>query len=468
MAREPRGRGHRRPASSQATVTDGWQNIFSSLGTRRDPRTKTSFATPAKLAQADLEALYRADGIAARIVDIPAGDMTRRWITLQGDNGKEVIARLEELRAKNHVTTALKWAGLYGGSAVVLGIDDGQGLEMPVNETNIRRLTFLRVYDRHQVQVQHQDLYADPSLEKYGEPEWYTIHPLKGAQYRVHESRVLVFDGEQVPDRTRINNDGWGDSRLQRPYYAMRDLALASGASVSIMQDFVQAVLKMKNLGSLLMAGEDKAVMKRLEILSMSKSIINTMLIDADEEEYTKHASSVAGIPDILDRAMLAVCASTGIPATRLFGRSPAGLNATGEGDLSTFHEELAGEQDAAMRPQLERLIRLVYLEREGPAKGKEPEVWTMSFAPLAQPSEADQATTAGKWIEAMARAVDYMLVDDEAARQLLDSKGIQTSLPEGEGGDAKADMIRELREARKQLVRQPAQPPAPEKDDPE
>lgn len=454
MARESRGRGHRRQHSTTAVVTDGWQNIFTSLGTKRDSRTATVFAAPIRLNQVDCEAIYRADGIGARIVDIPANDMTRRWVTLEGDGGQEVLARMEELRAKTHVSHALRWAGLYGGAIIVLGIDDGQMLDAPLNEAAIRRIQFMRIYDRHQVQALTSDLYVDPESDKFGEPERYTITPLRGAQYRVHASRVLVFDGETVPERIRQTNDGWGDSRLQRPYYALRDLAAASGASIAIMQDFIQAVLKMKNLGDLLMAGEDKAVLKRLEILGLSKSIINTMLIDADEEDYTKHASSVAGIPDILDRAMLMLSAATGIPATRLFGRAPAGMNATGESDLAQWHEELAGEQDAALRPQLERLVRLLYLEREGATKGKEPEVWTLGFKPLAEPTEAQQAETAGKWVDAVSKAVDYMLMDDEAARQLLESKGIKTVGGQAKAASAPDPRVEELRRLRRQVTR--------------
>lgn len=416
-----------RKAVSKVVRLDAWANLFSSVGTRRDPRTRTRVATRDQLTMNELEAIYRGDGIGARIVDIPANEMTRKWITLEGDDADEVLARVEELKVKVHINRALRWANLYGGALVVLGIGDGQDLEMPLNLANIRNVEFLQVYDRHCVTVMMSDLQGDPTKADFGKPLYYTIQPREAvaAPFRIHASRVLVFDGEDMPDGVRQLNQGWGDSKLQRVAQSLSDLSTSMGGSVNLITDFVQAVLKMKGLGDLLMQGNDKLVRERLEILGLSRSILNVMLIDADEEDYSKQANSIAGVPDLLDRLMLMVSASTGIPATRLYGRAPAGQNATGESDLRNFYDEMAGEQDTVLRAPLEYLIKLIYLSREGPTRGKEPEVWKMIFNPLYEPTDKERAESIRTWAEGIVKLVDYGLMDDEAVTQHFESLGL-------------------------------------------
>ena len=79
-----------------------------------------------------------------------------------------------------------------------------------------------------------------------------------------------------------------------------------------------------------------KQVEQRANILNLSKSSLNTMIIDS-EESYEKITTNISGISDIVDRFMLALSAVSGIPITLLFGRSPSGLNATGEADIRNF-----------------------------------------------------------------------------------------------------------------------------------
>ncbi len=54
------------------------------------------------------------------------------------------------------------------------------------------------------------------------------------------------------------------------------------------------------------------------------------------------------------------------IPATRLFGRSPQGLNATGESDLKNYYERIAQLQETYLRPALERLLPVLEISAFG------------------------------------------------------------------------------------------------------
>ena len=60
-------------------------------------------------------------------------------------------------------------------------------------------------------------------------------------------------------------------------------------------------------------------------------------------------------------RTFLQVAAGAAdIPVTRLLGQSPAGLSATGESDVRNYYDMIAARQELDLRPQLERLDRLI------------------------------------------------------------------------------------------------------------
>ncbi|MEX1056508.1 MAG: anti-CBASS Acb1 family protein, partial [Natronospirillum sp.] len=220
--------------------TDGWLNVLSGYGTSRDPGEATRPRAESGLSQQALEDIYRGDGIGRRIVDLFAEEMTRKWITVEGDQGEQRLKQLADLEAKQQFNRALRWAGLYGGSVMVMLINDGQGdLSQPLNTNTIRSVNELIVYDRHQVSWRQESISDDPNSMYFGRAEVMTIQPLLGTPYPIHRSRVLVFDGEDVPDRIRQQNSGWGDSRLQAVYRALGRYAEGMGSASSILRDFI-------------------------------------------------------------------------------------------------------------------------------------------------------------------------------------------------------------------------------------
>jgi len=403
--------------------SDGWKNLLSGFGTKHDPTSYSEPGATMRLPKTYVERIYRSDGIGRRIVDVPAEDMTREWVTVSGQDGQARMQQLRNIHAQQQVNKALRWAGLYGGAIIVLGIDDGRNLDTPVG-SRVRGVYFAHVYDSWQVYYTTQDLYQDPMSEKYGKPEYVTVQPISGTSYKVHESRILWFDGEDVPDRVRQKNNGWGDSKLQGVTDSLSRYAEAMGGVSNIIRDFVTPVLGMKNLSDLIASGQEEIVRKRLEILGLSQSMLNIRLIDAEMETYSKQASSVAGMDKLLEELKHNISACTGIPQTRLFGRSPGGQNATGESDLTNWYDTVRSEQQDKMIPAVERIVLLLDL-----SAGSIPDDRKIEPCPLWQPSEQERATTAKTITEATATALDYGLITVEAGSRTLEQHGIDTGM---------------------------------------
>lgn len=377
-------------------ITDGWGNILTGMGFRSTDKSRsTQFVGGFLFDEVTLSDIYRDEGFGRRIIDLPTDEMTRQWIEIGGDTDGEMLNELKAIDAQAKIRDLVRWSKLFGGAIAVMGLEDGGELDKPLNENSIKFIDFIHVYDRYRLSWTSTDLYTDPTNKKFGEVEFYTVDSLvDGVQFRVHETRVLKMDGKPIPDRAKLENEGWGDSCLQSPYDRLVALGTAYNNIGSIIDDFVQVILTIDGLGTMLSSKDgEQEVIDRLQLMDLTRSTFNTTVLD-NEEQYTKHSSTVTGLQDLLDRFVLALSAVTGIPVTLLMGQSPAGLKATGDNDIRNWYDKVKSEQRELLGPVLERLITLIMLSKESAFKGKILEDWTLIFNPLWQPSDEEIAKT--------------------------------------------------------------------------
>lgn len=379
-------------ASTGLTRADGWNNLFTGVGTSADKKTQTSFANCERLTWQQLEELYVGDGLARRIIDLPTREMTRKGFEVEGDSDGKLIGAVRKKGLRVAMRELLRWSKLYGGALGVLTIDDGStSLKQPLRENRIKAITDMQVFNRFRTWWTPSDLYQDPTDPKYMTPQWYTVSPLLSMPFKVHESRTIRMDGLPVTDVIRIQNLGWGDSVIQAVYTKLRSLFATYDGAETIIDDFVTSVMSIKNLSNMLQSDRGVQTVKdRIATLDMSKHILNTMMMDADLETFQKHASSVAGLSDLLDRFAGAVSAVLGWPQTVLMGRSPAGMNATGDSDMQIFYDVLSGDQEDTMEPALQRLVYLLSIAQD--SRTALPENWAIKFKPLWQLPESEEA----------------------------------------------------------------------------
>ena len=153
------------------------------------------------------------------------------------------------------------------------------------------------------------------------------------------------------------------------------------------------------------------------------------------------------GLPDVYDRMMMDVAGAARTPVTKLFGRSPAGMNATGESDLNNYYDYIDGLRETELRPIIERLLPIAALS----AWGEIPDDLDIVF-PLMQTPDAEKTAEMGeRKTNAILATYQNDLVDAATAlkelRGLADETGLfghisDDSIKAGEGrtySDAKA-----------------------------
>ena len=374
-----------------------------------------------KLSDQQLALMYR-NLIVRRIVTLVVDDAIKNFIEIEGDQDECIVQELEALFIPEKLTEALYWDRLFGMSVALILADDGQELDQPINLKRLRRVSGIEVFDKRSVMEDSASLYYDTDVRdvNFGKAEYYTITPPNGNLFKVHRSRLLIFDGETLPKLERIANNGAGLSCLDGIPAAINRVKTSMDKTIDIMDKVSTSLLKLQGLSNVLQTEEGtKAVIKRLDLIDYSRRLNGSVAIDKDDE-YAVFNIPLGGLTDIIQEMEQYVCAVTGYPFTKLFGRSPAGMNATGQSDMQIYYDKVKSYQKRKLRPALEYLVKLIQLSSEGPTQGKELEKWSIKFNALEQLNDLEQANV--DKTQAEVRAAVVKLVLDLVDNQMLDA----------------------------------------------
>jgi len=126
-------------------------------------------------------------------------------------------------------------------------------------------------------------------------------------------------------------------------------------------------------------------------------------------------------MPEVIKTYLSIVAGAADIPATRLLGKSPEGMNATGASDERNYLAMIAAKQHMDLRPPLERLDAVVL-----PSAGVKPELpWT--FSPISTLSEAEQADIELKEAQAIEKLVGLAMVPETAMAKTIQNRLIES-----------------------------------------
>lgn len=384
---------------------DGYVNLLNKYGTKQDNSEAYKFEREPVIPDMQLTGLYEGNGLFSKIIDAPAEEALKHGfdLNLKSDELNAFVEdALDDLEWEEKAATAIKWARLYGGALIVMLIDDGRGLEEPVDWEHIRSIDELRVYERSIVQPDYASLYQQDyggkgvgnRVSKFGQPEYYYVSSIYGS-FKVHESRCLVFRNGVLPEQTsNATYLFWGMPEYVRIRRALRETVTAHTDSVKLLERSVQAIYSMKGLASLLTTDDgENQVLKRLQLVDTSRGLLNSIAIDSEGEQYDFKTFQFSGVKDVIDATCNMLSALTNIPQTILFGRSPAGMNATGDSDFESYYNFVEKIQRLMLKRNLRTLLDIVF--RAGIASGdvaEEPD-YKLEFKPLWSLSDTEQAT---------------------------------------------------------------------------
>lgn len=422
---------------------DGYKNLMNKYGTKQDSSEQYRFVSDEPVADIELEINYEENGIFAKIIDIPADDAVRSGFDY-GITDADIIAfiddMLDDLEFKAKSAEAIKYARIFGGSLMVMFIDDGKELDQPIDWNNIRGIDDLQVFERPHITPDYSSIYKSSQIDgntnrksKFGMPEYYEISYPYGGTFRVHESRCLPFRNNKMPMYSqRTEYRFFGIPEYVRIHRELQVTTTSHGNGAKLLDRAVQAIYKMQGLAERILTddGEDE-ILKRLNLIDMAKGIMSSIAIDAEGEDYRYETVSFAGVKEIIDSACNMLSAVTNIPQTKLFGRSPAGENSTGESDMENYYNYVGNIQEANLKNNTKTVIDIILIAGKYSGAFEEIPKYKLKFKPLWNLNEKEQAdvdkTKADtEYVKAQTAQVyvDMQALDADEVRKRLAEEG--------------------------------------------
>jgi len=421
------------PAEYLQPNTDDYSNVVTALGTGKDKSTATRFGADEDLDCLQLDALYEHEPMAARIVDRVVDDGTREGWSVVGSDPNYDYAELGEgfgaLRTNEAVADGWRWARLYGGSIIVLIVNDNTPMDKPIDLARANRLLSLQVIESPFAMPRS----FDPGLgsSAFRNPEAYdVIAPGGSAARSIHGSRVIRVEGIRVPPTRIVARGGWPPSVLDRVWSDLKRLGSVMGYAENIMHELSVMVLRLVDFRTRASgSGKSKQELRTaVETMRMFIDNLNTLVIDT-QDEYVESTRSVAGLDALIGRFVDGLVRATDMPRTILLGEQPSGLNASADSEIRAWFDFVSSQQRLVLQPILTRIVGLELLLRE--KRGQAPPTdWSIEFNSLWQPTDAEQAQTELVRAQAAQALITAEVVSPDEVRAKMIAEGKLDALP--------------------------------------
>ncbi len=371
----------RKPAPAPAAVRtgDAFSNQLFRLGYgSQSPLEATDYPlTRMTDNYALLNSLYRDNWVVQNVVGIVPDDMTKKWFTL-GGVGPGHLRQLEQAQRRtalrDRVNTGLKWGRLYGGAAGILLIRGQEDqLDRPLDLDLILPGSFQGLYilDRWCGIAPELGLVCDGRGRMV--PEFYTICGEGGAAAaRVHHSRLIRFIGRELPCLERMAELYWGESEVEALYQDVvkHDNVAANMAALTFRANTdTMEVQNLDQLFSLSSRETQRRFWEMMQAQSVLKSNFGMQLVNKGDQ-VKNNQYTFTGLEEVYEAMCLDLSGASRIPMTKLFGRAPAGMNATGESDMQNYLDYIDTLRENRLRPILEQLLPVLALSAWGGAAG--------------------------------------------------------------------------------------------------
>lgn len=414
--------------SDAAALLDGFVNEITGAGTSRSKLTHGVYKPEPLLTWPELEALFKDNDLARKIVSKPVDDALRAGFGLRRKNStpeKDQDDAATLLAAYGRLTKdrlggdklkrAAVMARLHGGGGLILGAVGGAPLSEKLEDENVTQLDFVVDWDRREMTATKWYPDGSPKIFQYNALHGHGVQP----QQTFHESRLLFFPGALTTNEGRRTNQDWDHSVLQAVYQTLRSFDQMFSSTDAMFANASQAIFKLQGLIQALAEADGAGVedaKTRLALLDMMRSAFRAVFLEAGggaandpEEKFELVESKTLGTLDkVIQQYYVRLAAAAGMPLTVLLGMSPAGMDATGESDMILYYNMVDVYRKEALAPQILRIIQM--LHRSEGLEGEADE-WELVWPELQRPTPTDLATAENMAIQSVGTLIERQVV---------------------------------------------------------
>ena len=427
--------------SGQVTVSKGkFQDAFVNyghnlgIGANNVLNSSTASFAPLTRIRVLLEWMYRGQFVCKNAVDVPADDMTRQGVTIKGKIKPTDIEKIEtratQMGLWDRIKSTIKWSRLYGGCCAYM-IIDGQRPDSELRIETVGKGQFkgLLVLDRWMIDPSLEMLVTDTSSPSLGLPMFYRVTADAPAlpRMKIHHSRIIRLQGGELPYWQALQENLWGLSVLETIQDRIQAFDLGStGAAQLIDKSFIRT-FKVQGLKELIGSNDPayQGLQNYVEVMRSYQGIEGITLMDTNDEYEGHEHGSFSGLADIITEFRQQLSGALGIPQTKLFGTSPAGMNATGESDIRNYYDMIKARQVSDLLYGVTMIYRMI-AQSEGIKVGDD---FGIEFKPLWQPTEVEKAEIASKNTETILKAEEAGTVSTQTALKELKQQSTVTGI---------------------------------------
>lgn len=452
------------PITAKSFVQDSFQNLGAQLGYgAQNLASNNSYGfNPITRNHTQLEWMYRGSWLVKQIVDAPADDMTRAGTDIESDMSPDDIKGMEqhwqELMLWQNLNATIKWSRLYGGCTAMMMIE-GQDVSTELDTKTISRGQFkgLIVLDRWMLWPDLTQTVSNIGPD-FGKPKYYQIvADVRGLpKLKIHHSRLIRFDGVELPYWQSISENGWSLSVIEPLLDRMVAFDSVTQGAAQLAFKAHLRVIRVEGLRELIAAGGlvYQAFLQQMAMIRLMQTNEGMTILDS-ADEFQANSYSFAGLSDLLIQFGQQLSGASQIPLTRLFGQSPAGMNSTGESDLRNYYDSINAQQNARMRRPMSVLYDITHRSLFGRPL---PDGFNFGFTPLWQLQAGEKATIANQ----VTTFIDTAKMGGLITAQIALKELKQSSKTTGYFSNITDDDIKKATEA-DDMLPNPFSPPAPD-----
>ncbi|MFL2133020.1 anti-CBASS protein Acb1 family protein [Desemzia sp. FAM 23990] len=352
----------------------------------RDALVRQKASPRRRLSAQEITDLYASSAMVQTIIDTPANDLTRAgWtINMKDKKVKDALeSKLRQLRAKDAFNDMYRYDRMYGDGFISIGTveDHTHTLEDELIPEKIKRIPYINAFSNQVV----SNFYINEDMfdENYGKVELFEVSRRKNdgktvsysmqTMDKVHHSRLI----HQQSKRLEFEHEGL--SLIESLYDIITVLDTSLWSVGQMLYDYSFKVFKSNDVDTL--TKDEKA---ELGMLMDYKFRTEALAIIGADEELDKRGTPASGINDLLSFVWDFLAGSVKIPKTILKGQE-AGTLTGAEYDVMNYYTSIAAIQENELRPQLERLVRLLMVASDELGGSVDPDSieWSIEFNPL-------------------------------------------------------------------------------------
>lgn len=422
---QPASSEPRTDATNTVATTSGAaiENPLSGLGGAQDsgaqsrPNLQRNYLTTEELIALMRGTIYRS------AVEVVPLDAMRRGIVLTDatDDPSPLQSEIDELNMLAKVRQAATWGRALGEAYLWPVVEDGGApLSEPLVMERVTRIYGLQVLDTRDLTPATYQANLRTATQ-IGLPATYYLHIRRPTVMvptgtRIHHTRLLRFWGDELPPSEVGSGQNRGlsaDAVGQTIWDGLRNLAQTGAAGARLAEELSVAVFYLDNLDAK-DAGRGRDLFRTAWTRIMQvKSMANGILLGTKDkaERLPAHA---AGFDTLSEGAWNMFQALSRVPAARIRGSSPGGLNTDGDSWQQSYYSDVDAWAKERILPALRWLIRLLYQATHGGP----PASWNVEFGPFYHLSPKERAELRLTTAQSDQLALDAGLVTREQVRR--------------------------------------------------